>query len=424
MKIIVSHVFSNDNKGDAALLSVLLRDMKMTFNNPEITILSIDKITTDETFDGYPVVNSLMFFALNRYQNRIIKFFYSFFVIFTTVVWAYIYKKTNIKVYLPSHLKVLVELYSAADLVLPVGGGYMRGKPDITSTILLFLLLHPFVLSRILCKPTVIYPQSVGPFGNSIQKFLVSRVLKNVELMFIREDVSVNLLKTLLIDKNVVRTVDSGFAFNGDSALNLKQVLEISNDNPIVGITVRKWMKKSNQDLYEKEMALFCEYIIANHNVNVVFIPQVTAVHHNDDDREVGQRVYNLMKIKTAAFVVAESYDHNIIKSIYSQLDFTVGTRFHSVIFSLTSNVPAIAIEYEHKTSGIMHDLNLGQWVIKIEDVTAEKLIALFKKMFDGRQEYVNDLTAIIPPYVKRTAEVPVLVKQIYEQSLITKLSH
>lgn len=418
MKIIVSHVFSNENKGDAALLSVLLSDMKKTFNNPDITILSIDKIEINETFEGFPVINSFMFHSLNRYQNLVVKFLYSFYVVGVTLFWAFVYKKTKIRISMPDHLRKLVELYSATDLIVPVGGGYMRGKPDMVSTILLMLLLHPFILSRILGKPSVVYPQSVGPFGNSIQEAMVRYVLKNVDLMFIREDISVRLLRSLGVGQNVIRTVDSGFGFHGDGKINLRSILNISNDYPIVGITVRKWLKKDGQDSYEESIAHFADHIINHYLVNVVFIPQVTAVYHRDDDREVGHRIQKTMKMKELAFVMGERYDHHTIKSIYSQVDFTVGTRFHSVIFSLTSNVPAIAIEYEHKTSGIMHDLALDEWVIKIEDLTSKKLIVLFDKLIQKSEEYSAHLKQVIPFYIRRTEEVPVLVRQVYEQHL------
>jgi colanic acid/amylovoran biosynthesis protein len=56
-----------------------------------------------------------------------------------------------------------------------------------------------------------------------------------------------------------------------------------------------------------------------------------------------------------------------------------VGTRFHSVIFSLTSCVPSIAIGYGgNKAKGIMADFNMPDFTIPIEAVSAEKLKQMF----------------------------------------------
>lgn len=418
MKIIVTHVFSDENKGDAALLSVLLSDMKKMFNNPDMTILSMDKIEAGELFEEVPVKNSFMFYSLNYFNNRLLKLVHSIFIITYTLLWASVYRLVKIKLWLPKHLKEVTELYSEADLVVSVGGGYLRGKPDTASTILLILLSHPFLLTRIFNKPSVIYPQSVGPFGSRLQELIVRYCLKSVNLIFVREDISFALLKQLGLNRNLVRSIDSGFAFQSNSNIDLRSSVGILNDRPVVGVTVRSWLKKEAQFLYEKSVAVFLTDIAERYGVNIVFIPQVTAVHHNDDDREVSKRIYELMKKKDGVFVMNEVYNHHIIKSIYSQVDYIVGTRFHSVIFSLTSGVPAIAIEYEHKTSGIMHDLNLDEWVVKIEDVTAEKLSALFDKLVIQKKKYVNHLIEILPEYIAQTKSVPVLVKESYEKDV------
>jgi colanic acid/amylovoran biosynthesis protein len=79
-----------------------------------------------------------------------------------------------------------------------------------------------------------------------------------------------------------------------------------------------------------------------------------------------------------------------------------VGTRFHGVIFALTGYVPSIAIEYEHKTRGIMHDLGLDQWIISMTSVTAAKLKTMFDQLLRERDAYSEQLHAELPKYLKR----------------------
>src|SRR2546430_13523272 len=68
--------------------------------------------------------------------------------------------------------------------------------------------------------------------------------------------------------------------------------------------------------------------------------------------------------------------------------DLTVtGVQTCALPISLTSDVPAIAIEYEHKTSGIMHDLELEKWVIRIEDVTADNLARMVDELMLRSEE-------------------------------------
>jgi colanic acid/amylovoran biosynthesis protein len=104
--------------------------------------------------------------------------------------------------------------------------------------------------------------------------------------------------------------------------------------------------------------------------------------------------------------LVEQAGDHQHIKAAHSELDFLIGTRFHSVIFSLTSGVPCIAIEYQHKSRGIMRELGLEHWVLAIGDVTEERLGNLFDEMVRERDTYRNHLTEVMPQYVRRANAV------------------
>jgi colanic acid/amylovoran biosynthesis protein len=94
-----------------------------------------------------------------------------------------------------------------------------------------------------------------------------------------------------------------------------------------------------------------------------------------------------------------------------------IGTRFHSVIFSLTSHVPAIAIEYEHKTGGIMKDLDLTDWVLKIEEVNQVTLCRMVDQLIKQRADYQMKLQRIMPNYVKGTRNAIGVVADVYAKA-------
>ena len=147
--------------------------------------------------------------------------------------------------------------------------------------------------------------------------------------------------------------------------------------------------------------------------LNVIFIPQVTSQLFDDDDRSVAKRIIVKMKEKSFVWGIEQEMSHYEIKSFYANMNYIVGTRFHSVIFSLTSYVPAVAIEYEHKTRGIMKDLDLTDWVIKLEDLTAERLIKKFDKLVLKQEEYIASLKAQIPSYIKDARGAVDTIKQV-----------
>jgi colanic acid/amylovoran biosynthesis protein len=175
-------------------------------------------------------------------------------------------------------------------------------------------------------------------------------------------------------------------------------------------------LDKEGQDNFEKEVALFINMITKGRDVNVLLIPQVTSTVHNDDDRDVANRIFTVVANKQCVMNCTISYNHYELKKLYDCLDFIVGTRFHSVIFSLTSYVPALAIEYEYKTGGIMKDLGLSKWVIPIEQVAADNLYEKFMQLLSERDIYKHRLQNILPDYILKAKKVEDQMKEVYQQ--------
>lgn len=412
--IIISHVYSSENKGDAALTSVLIQDIKRTFKDARITILTLDSLHLGQ-FEGVPEKPSFMAYVLNAYKNPLVKLAYALYMMSATLLWAALRRVVDMRALLPRHLRDIAAMYDQADLVVPVGGGYIRSRKGLKHCFNVPLLLHPLLLGSLLGKTTVLYAQSVGPFHNRFEERLVTFVLRRMSLVMLREDTSVALLGRLGVSNNVVRAIDSGFLLESRQKVNLRKMYEIPKSRLIIGVTVRAWLDDEAQAVYEAAVAKALDTIIETHDVHVVFIPQVTAAK-GDDDRLVSKRVRDRMNNVAHVTLIAETPDHHTIKSLYDNLDVLLGTRFHSVIFSLTSHVPVLAIEYEHKTSGIMRDLDLQHWVIKIEDVTAENLTEALHRLLHDHIGYRIELTKIIPPYVERAKASAALLAEAYNR--------
>lgn len=402
--IIISHVYSSDNKGDAALTSVLISDLKSKFPDAALTILRLEPVKKGSFFEGVPEKPSFMSYALNRYKNPVVKLAYAFYMMCATLVYATILRVTGYHLYLPQHLRAVADLYGQADLIVPVGGGYIRSREGLFNRLNIPLLLHPLLFGYLLGKPAVLYSQSIGPFQNKFEKAMVAFVLKRMTLILLREDTSLALLKSLGLTRNVSRAIDAGFLLRSNGSIDVRSLYHIPADKLLVGVTVRAWLKGDAQKNYEQAVAEALDRLIKMVNAHIIFIPQVTA-SKGDDDRLVSRRVQALMNNQHAVTCVSDTPDHHRIKALYDSMDALLGTRFHSVIFSLTSYVPVVAIEYEHKTSGIMHDLGLDRWVIKIEDATTEKLSSLIHQLLEQRATYGTYLHIRLPAYVQEARQ-------------------
>lgn len=411
--VIISHVYSSDNKGDAALTSVLIDDIKRVFPKAKITILKLGPVQHNAKFEGVLEKPGFMNYALNKYSNPLMKLLYTTYLLLATLIWAIVFRVTKLRLYLPSELKGVIDTYVQSDLIVAVGGGYIRSRKGIMQAWNIPLILHPLLLSHILGKRTVLYSQSVGPFVHALEPVMVAFVLKKMSLILLREDTSKKLLADLDVKKNVVRAVDSGFLLKSAGNVPIRKLYNIPAKKLVVGVTVRAWLPGNSQTRYEQAVAEALDAVIDKHNAYVLFIPQVTA-DKGDDDRIVSRRVHDYMQHTSSAYVIEDEPDHHRIKSIYDKLDVLLGTRFHSVIFSLTSFVPVVAIEYEHKTSGIMHDLGLDAWAIKIEDVTAPRLSSMLSKLIAEKTTYKKQLKKCVPPYVEKARETATMMADAY----------
>ena len=415
-RITISHVYSEDNKGDAALLSVLLSDIRRIYPQAKLTILTLDSAPTRHTFEGVPVKKSFMYYSLNKFKSRPMTLLNSLFVMNTTAIWAYAKRTFGISIPLPKKLAEVCRIYENSDLILPVGGGYLRSqKKGIGSLLNVGQLLHPYLIASMLGKPTILYTQSVGPFASKPEKWLVKRVLNTcVTAAIIREEVSMKLLKRIGVTIPLHRSVDSGFAFKPTTKYDLRRKLHIPPTQIIFGITARQWLDETQQAKYEQALAETIDYVITKYKAKVVLIPQVTAEFHNDDDRIVHSRIASIVRHSDDVYALNNKLSHGEVKAAYNSLDFLIGTRFHSVIFALTSNVPAIAIEYEHKTGGIMHDLDLDEWVIKMHDVNPAWLKKSVGKLVRNSKAYKTHLKSILPAYIRETKQPIHIVKDTY----------
>ena len=68
---------------------------------------------------------------------------------------------------------------------------------------------------------------------------------------------------------------------------------------------------------------------------------------------------------------------HKEMGKILGACELTVGTRLHSAIISMNFATPAIAINYEHKSAGIMQQLGLPEMAIDIRPLLDGSLQAM-----------------------------------------------
>ena len=127
------------------------------------------------------------------------------------------------------------------------------------------------------------------------------------------------------------------------------------------------------------------EYKAKKDNALFVFVPQVIVEYGNDAN--VAKDIKDLLidKFKNNFIVLEDDIHPNEVKQLIWNFDYFIGTRMHSNIFAISMGKPTIAIAYEKKTNGIMHTVEMDDYVIEMKSISAKKLIELSEKQKNNK---------------------------------------
>jgi colanic acid/amylovoran biosynthesis protein len=397
MKFLVVNSFRRDDKGDAALLHVLIDQLRAIDSTADIAYSGMEDPREYPDFHGARNVGS---FELSSSSHSVRPPFHLFAKIYLLLAMSLIgISRGRFTWLLSRKLRTLVAECKTADLVVSVGGGYFITNRGAGSYAHVLFVLQTLVLCKQLGRRVATAPVSVGPFGSPIEGRYTAWMLKKLDLVLLREAIS---SKFFLDNKgalpaNVRLATDSAFAFAPEGSYALRAAAGAGPGERVLVLSVRHW-HGNIQGVYEQAHADLIDHIAARYpNIRPVFVSQCTfSLAVEDDDRAVAQRVLSRSKTKRAN-IIEEDMGYDIVKLAYKEADFVVGTRFHSMVFGLSYGVPGIAIEYEHKTRGIMRDLGLEEWVIHIDNIASKDLISLFDRLIAEEKKYRAHLAQVMP---------------------------
>lgn len=408
MRVVIVNAFERGNRGDAALLSAMIEQVRQAYPGAEIGICGFEAPARLPEFDGVPNLGSIRRYAGDESVGTLVRHSRKLVALLLIAVLSAGLGRVLLRgarTLLPAEVAAEFTALAQADVVVSLGGGYLRGGCDLPSDVSVGFLLLPLWIAGRFAVPVVSAPQSYGPFPTRFQRAAVRRVLSCNTVVSAREGISLQLLADMGIPERIVRRdVDSAFAFTCHSQREWRTELGIPADATVVLVTARQYLPPAEQASYEQAMAEAIGHALRDEDVHVVLAPQVTCAYHEDDDRIVQRRIARLVPHPRLRSIEDDTISHHDVMALYGAADFMLGTRFHSVIFSLLAHVPCIAISYERKGRGIMRDLGLERWVIDMAEVTGEGLVALYEQLrADGG--YRTLLGSVIPAYRDRAGE-------------------
>ena len=286
----------------------------------------------------------------------------------------------------------VIDVIKSSEIVFVKGGGFIHDYGGIISLYRNYYMLYHIKLALKFNKKVIIMPNSYGPFTGYFASMLIKNTLKKCQLVLARESVSQQKLKDEL-NINSILISDLGF-FLESKKTNIDTIFSVKQKN--VALTVRpyRFPEHSNgNELYKKYISNFANVVkwLAENNYNPIFVEQVYNYSEHEQDMKAIKDILCILKKQHIKVAVISNLDLDCmnLKYIYSKFDYIIGTRFHSIIFSLSEGVPAIAITYGgNKGLGIMKDLNLENFVVPIDLFTSDEVIKKFKKLTETKIDF------------------------------------
>lgn len=236
-----------------------------------------------------------------------------------------------------------LDAIAAADLVVAVGGGYLRGRGP--RELAVMWLVHGSQLRAASRRtgPTVYLPQSVGPLPR-VPAALVRRYLRRVSAVHGRDDQTMSFLAGL---PNAERTPDvAAVAVAGATARDPGH----GDDAPGAGTPVLFQVRPlPSRAAWEPDLVTFTAA------TDLQLVPAVQSVAgRRNDDLALTTRLAQTAAVPSVAEALAGRRD----------LAAAVCGRLHAALACIEAGVPAVHVGYERKSLGVFTDLGLERYVV------------------------------------------------------------
>jgi len=291
--------------------------------------------------------------------------------------------------YCPNLIKESGKIYDyfeKADIVLCPGGHLFTSMNPLIS---LWSYTISILIAKKMNKTIIGLSQTIGPFDGMngiIAEYFSKKAITNMDLILLRDKSSEKILEKFKI-KNI------NYAFAGEIVYLLNTLAEkqeytfreIKQQKINIGITIHHLYFKyyMSRGQYTNMMSAFCNLLVENYNVNIIFLP-MEYTKEGPKDRVIICEIIKKINKKESVSMIEKDLQPDEILHFMKKLDFFVGTKTHSIVMSLLAGTPTLCVSYHEKSHFFMNEWGVGEYSINLKSIDNEVLLKLFEKLYDN----------------------------------------
>ena len=297
MRVVISGYYGFGNAGDEAVLSAILTALRERLPGARITVLSADPTATRRTHNVH---------AVPRAGLR------------------------------------LLGTIAGADLFISGGGSLIQ---DVTSARSALYYLGVLAVAGILARRTMVYAQGIGPLRRGWIKRLTRAILDRADVLTVRDDDSLRLLREMGVRRPVHVVADPAFALDPAPDVHVRELLG-PRGTPRIGVAMRPWGDNAYAEILIDALREARDRTGAQ---IVVF------AFHPSRDMALSRAAADAL----GARIVADLHPREMLAAV-ATLDLLVGVRLHALIAAIGAGVPALGISYDPKVDGLFRRIGIG----------------------------------------------------------------
>lgn len=332
--IVLSGFYGFDNQGDDAILEAILGELKRRDKTLRLKVLSNNPNKTREVYDVD---------AVYRFNP---------FVIGSTI------KK--------------------GDMLISGGGSLLQ---DVTSSRSLWYYLYVISVAKRKNKKVCIYANGVGPINGKFNRKLTKKVLKDVDLITLRDDDSAKYLEEIGIEKDkcLVRS-DPVFLLKENIEEAEKILSDININDEFIVVNLRPW---TDDEKMIDQMAIAINKLM-DQGHKILLIPM-----HMSKDTPILKRLEDKCQNENL-YSYYEDMSVTTLMGIFSKAQMVLAMRLHGVIYSAAVHTKPLAISYDPKVTSFMESID-SDYIIDINDIDGQKVYQEIKRCLDD-EDYLSNI--------------------------------
>lgn len=247
--------------------------------------------------------------------------------------------------------------------------------------------------------PTMTYSVGVGPLDDPLVQKLVCDVLKQVNVITVRERGDARLLEDIGVHRDIIVTADPALLLKPEplpeDALSVEHM---TGKRHLVGMSVREAGVAApdlDEKFYHGLLANAADFMIDRFDADIVFFPMEQRMLDTQQSHAVIAQMLRPQRVH----VLKGEYTSGQLLSLIKHCDLVVGMRLHFLLFAALQGVPFVALPYSAKVGGLLHALQVEMPPINL--VNAGRLIAHIDRSWDRRNTLKAKIRSTLPSMKK-----------------------